>query len=250
MNFTESVKIIKHPPFMLKIVPLLFLVGIYPPSFAQSIVGFWEVTEVTVGSEIKTPVAKWTKVNADGTYQAGNGWLQNSEGTWLYDKQARSYSSSEANGLVDNYGAFKVSFKDSAMIWERQEDGLQVTVKLERIKKLPKSTADFLVGIWNLKEVLRSGQSEKSIFDPQRKHYIFIRWDRIYVERTPEGDKATGYWHINGHRPEITFLSHSERNKSESWSIVVDENELRMTGLSDSTKDLVLEYTRVHDFPD
>jgi|SRR5688572_20307144 len=235
---------------MLRILALLILVAICPPSVAQSIVGFWEVKEVKVGSEIKTPVAKWTKVNGDGTYQAGNGWLQNSEGTWRYDKLARSYSSFETNGIVDNYGAFKVSFKDSAMIWEREEDGLPVTVKLERIKKLPKSTADFLVGIWNLKEVLRNGQSEKSVFDAEGKHYIFIRWDRIYVERTPEGERATGYWHINGHSPEITFLSHSERKKAESWKVVVGENEVRMTGISDSNKDLVLEYTRIHDFPE
>jgi hypothetical protein len=52
---------------MLRTMALLVVVACHMKSLAQSIVGFWEVKEVKVGPEIKTPVAKWTKVNEDGT---------------------------------------------------------------------------------------------------------------------------------------------------------------------------------------
>ena len=55
--------------------------------YAQSITGFWEFKEVTVGSKNMTPVAKWTKIYKDGTYQSGNRWTQNPIGTYIYDKQ-------------------------------------------------------------------------------------------------------------------------------------------------------------------
>ena len=60
--------------------------------YAQDIVGFWEIKEVIVGGKIMTPVAKWSKINKDGSYQSGNGWLQNSEGTWKFDKKNNLYS--------------------------------------------------------------------------------------------------------------------------------------------------------------
>ena len=234
---------------MQKVVALLIAVTIQTASLGQSVQGFWEVKEVKVGSEIKTPVAKWIKVNQDGNYQSGNGWLQNSEGTWSYDKSRKSYLPVETNGLEDRYGEFSVTFKDAQMIWEREEDGLHVTVKLERITKLPKATADVFVGLWNLKDVLKNGTSEKASIDPNNQQYIFMRWDRMYVERTPDGDKRMGFWQMNAHRPEVTLISNTQDKKSESWTVLVTDSELRMTGISDSNKDIVMVYTRIHEFP-
>ena len=234
---------------MEKVIPLLVAVMFHTSSFSQSVLGFWEVKEVMVGTEIKTPVAKWIKVNDDGSYQSGNGWLQNSEGTWSYDKSSQTYLPVETNGIDEHYGAFKVSVKDTQMIWERKEDGLHVTVKLERTTKLPKSTADKFVGLWNLKDVLKKGASEKSLFDPDNKQYFFMRWDRMYVERTPKGEKRMGFWHMNAHRPEVTLMSNALENKTESWTVLVTESELRMTGISNSNKDVVMIYSRIHEFP-
>jgi hypothetical protein len=234
---------------MQKVIPLLVAVMFHTSSLSQSVSGFWEVKEVMVGTDIKTPVAKWTRVNDDGSYQAGNGWIQNSEGTWSYDKSSQTYLPVEANGFDDHYGAFKVSFKDTQMIWEREEDGLHVTVKLERITKLPKSTADNFIGLWNLKEPLKKGASEKSLVNQNNKQYIFMRWDRMYVERTPNGDKRMGFWHMNAHRPEVTLISNLQDKKSESWTVLVNDSELRMTGISDSNKGVVMIYTRIHEFP-
>ncbi len=167
----------------------------------QAIVGFWEVTEVKVAGESLTPVAKWIRINKNGTFQSGNGWIQNSEGTWNFDKTTNTYIPIEKNGLLDKFGAFKVRFENNQMYWERVEDNDPVIVRLEIIDIMPKSTGDHLVGIWDLKERLRDDKSEKTTFDPLDRYYLFLRWDRIYVERAEDGSKVYGYWHINGHRP-------------------------------------------------
>jgi hypothetical protein len=218
-------------------------------SFAQTVVGFWAVDEVKVGNKIMTPVAKWTKINPDGSYQSGNGWIQNSEGTWTFDDKNKSFRLIETNGIVERFGAFKVSFLNDRMIWERDEEGEKVIVKLSRVVKLPRATSDLLVGLWKLRDVSNNGNSQREAFDPDNKHYIFIRWDRIYVERTPKGEKATGYWHINAHKPEITFICHDPGQLTKSWRVSVNDLQLRMTGISDSNKDLEMLYERINDFP-
>ena len=211
--------------------------------------GFWEVKEVRVGGEVKAPVAKWTRINADGSFQSGNGWLQNSEGTWTFDNNNKTYLPVETNGILDEYGAFKVSFKDKTMLWERKEEGDRVIVTLQRIDILPKSTADHLVGIWDLDERIRNGKSEKSTYDPQDKFYLFIRWDRMYVERTIDDKKVYGYWHIHGHKPEVKFIS-IDGKAIETWTVEVDQKKLKMVGGSTSNKDLELMFSRMNKFPE
>jgi hypothetical protein len=232
----------------LSLILITFLIHIQL-SKAQSVVGFWEAKEVMVGKEIKTPVAKWTKIHKDGSYQSGNGGIQNSEGTWSFDKKDKFFLPAETNGIKEPYGGFKVTFVKEQMLWQREEDGDVVIVKWERVEKLPKSPADLLVGLWDLKEITKNGTSEKSLFDPNDLHYIFIRWDRIYVERTPQGDRASGYWHINAHHPEITLISHNQGKTIEKWRIEVTDQELKMEGMSDSNKGTKIVYERIHEFP-
>ena len=230
---------------------LLAVTFIFPISktYSQQIIGFWEVKEVKVGSEIKTPVAKWTRINNDGTFQSGNGWLQNSEGTWEYDKKSETYLAVETNGIKDEFGAFKVSFSGKQMVWHRNEEDMQVVVILEKVSKMPKSTADQLVGLWDLVKMTKDGANETALFDPENKHYVFIRWDRIFVERTPDGKRATGYWHINGHRPEVTMLSHDENKQPQKWTVEVNDAELKMTRISDDKSSVQLTYKRISEFP-
>jgi hypothetical protein len=219
-------------------------------SMGQSVVGFWEVEEVKVAGKVMTPVAKWFRVNMDGTFQSGNGWLQSAEGTWQFDKTHNTYLPTERNGLVDKYGAFKVMFEGSQMSWERMEDGDQVLVRLKRIEELPKSPADRLVGVWDLKEMTRGGKSEKSTFDPEDNYYIFIRWDRIYVERAKDGGKSFGYWHINGHRPELTLISQMDEKPREIWNVEVDDKTLKLNGISESNKALQMVFEKINHIPD
>ncbi|QGY42198.1 hypothetical protein GM418_00560 [Maribellus comscasis] len=216
---------------------------------AQSVVGFWEIKEVTVGNEFMTPIARWTRINQDGTYQSGNGWQQNSEGTWDYDNKSNSFLPKETNGIEDSYGAFKVSFSGKEMIWQRKEDAMTVTVTLTPIKKLPKSTADEIKGLWDLTDALLNSRSVKDKFDPDDIYYVFIRWDRIYIERSPEGKRSTGYWYINAHRPEITFISHTAGQNPESWQIEVNDLELKLKGISETNKNRELIFQRINEFP-
>ncbi len=67
--------------------------------------GIWEIRKVTVGDQTMTPVSKWTRINSDFIYQSGNGWLQNSEGNWTFDKSLNQFLPIEKNGIVDDFRA-------------------------------------------------------------------------------------------------------------------------------------------------
>ena len=216
---------------------------------AQSVTGFWKVTQVTVGDEVMTPVAKWFKINENGTYQAGNGWLQNGVGIWTYHQQDQSFLPEETNGIKEEFGAFTVSFSDNEMVWKREEEGMPVIVTLKKITQMPQSTADKLVGLWDLTKAYQGDQNITTSFDPNHQHYLFIRWDRVYVERTPEGARTTGYWHINGHRPEMTLLSDDENREDKSWEVLVTDTTLTMIGISEANQETKLIYHRIHEFP-
>lgn len=218
-------------------------------TFAQKVTGFWEVTKVSMQGQSMTPVAKWTKINEDGSFQSGNGWLQNSIGSWTYDEVTREFSADETNGIRDEFGPFSVSFQDETMFWKRMEEGAEVTVELQRIDQLPMATADRIKGLWDLSALTKNGEDITSSFDPGGLHYLFIRWDRIYQARNPQGERESGYWHINGHRPEVTLLSYTKGKEPQSWRVEVSDAELIMTGISDSNKDLVMTYTRINEFP-
>jgi hypothetical protein len=217
---------------------------------AQSVIGLWEIKEVTMGDQAMTPVAKWTQIEADGTYSSGNGWLQNSEGNWTFDKETNQFLPNETNGLKDPFGAFTVSFKGTdKMEWTREEEGMRVKVALARTDQKPKAPADKLVGLWDLIEARKGEESTIKRLDPNDQHFIFFRWDRIYRERTPAGERTSGYWHINGHRPEITLLSHQDGKVPESWRISVDANRLQMEGISDSNRAEIRILKRLDEFP-
>jgi hypothetical protein len=195
-----------------------------------------------------TPVAKWFRINADGTYQAGNGWLQNGNGTWNYDKQNNLYTAKDPLDIADKNGGFTVSFDGEKMQWEREEEGMTVKVTLLPVENLPMSPADYLKGIWDLVEITENEASILDDFDQDNKHKLFIRWDRVYINFSPEGKKLTGYWHIHGHKPEITLLPHQEDASPESWRVDVNEKELVMTGISESNRTIQRKYVRRNAF--
>ena len=208
------------------------------------------VEEVRVGEEIMTPVAKWFRYHEDGTYTGGNGWLQNDEGQWSFDKQAKIFEAKNAYGLMDPYGPFTVSEKAGKMTWEREEEGMKVIVTLSRTDKMPKSPTDWLVGMWGLQVAEKNGTRNLEFLDPDRKVYYFIRWDRLVIYRNAKGERKTGYWHIHGHRPEVTFLPHDSQLPTETWRVEPGPKSLIMTGISDSNRDQVLKFGRLRDFPE
>lgn len=214
----------------------------------ENITGFWEIAQVVVGEESMTPVAKWFKITSDGCYQTGNGWLQNGQGFWHYDAEKNRYTAIDSLDVADEFGGFAVSFENGNMIWEREEEGMPVKVTLVPIEEMPMSPADYLKGIWDLVEITEEGKSILTAFDGEDKHRLFIRWDRVYINFSPEGKKLTGYWHIHGHKPEITLLPHQEGGTPESWKIEVNREELLMSGLSDSNRSVVRKYVRRNTF--
>jgi hypothetical protein len=213
----------------------------------QSPVGLWEATRVTVGEKAMTPMGKWTRIKDDGTYQSGNGWVQNSEGKWSFDVAKAFYVSHETNGLIDPYGGFKVSFDNGNMIWHRDEDGLRVVVTWSSIENLPRTPADLIVGMWEI-------DAEPTVTQPtgsaETKHLLFIRWDRIYVDWDKALEKRYGYWFINAHRPELTFISMTGSALPDAWRVDVDEVTLTLTGISEANKDALLSFRRIHHLPD
>jgi len=232
----------------------LILFSVSCSSGDKSIEGLWLMSHVSVGDQEMTPVAKWTRINDDGTYESGNGWLKSSHGTWTYNDSERTFLPSETNGLLDPYGAFEVSLLSGEttkeMIWSREEEGILVEVTLTPIDELPKAPADRIQGLWDLAEVQENNEIVTDQIDPENNRYIFIRWDRIYVERTSEGERQTGYWHMNGHSSEVTLLSHNSDESPQTWRVsFTDDQTLLMSGISDSNRNMKITFTRLDQFP-
>ncbi|MBI1184720.1 hypothetical protein GC194_10635 [bacterium] len=212
----------------------------------RRLIGLWEVQSVVVGSEEMTPVAKWTRINSDGTFQSGNGWLQNSLGTWEYNNSTKVFTAVDSFGFVDEFGGFHVSFTNGYMIWEREEDGMKVLVTLQPIQNLPIAPADYLVGMWELVDDSDARQPIINELDSLECYKLFVRWDRVFIYYGIDGNKLTGYWHINGHRPELTFLPHNNAVEPESWIIDVNSKMLIISGISKSNQSIVRKYKRVN----
>lgn len=227
----------------------LMLLAFTSYSQKSKIIGLWEAVNVNVGENNMTPVAKWFELKQDGSFNSGNGWLRNSAGSWEYDAETNTFSAYDSLGIDDPAGSFTVSFDKEHMYWEREEEGMNVKVTLKAIQELPKSPADYLRGIWDLEQINDGEESIADAFDPEDKHYLFFRWDRILIDNTAEGERKTAYWHINGHKAEITILPHQEEANPESWRIEVDKNSLVMQGISESNKEIKRVYKRRRTFP-
>lgn len=208
------------------------------------LVGLWEIEKVLVGEKNMTPIAKWTRINSDGTYQSGNGWLQNAVGKWTFDSQKAQFLPIETEGLENPFGPFIVDFDSlNQMTWLRMEEGIPVKVSLKKVTKLPQSPADRIVGLWDL-------ENTNSEVETNQNRLLFIRWDRIYREFTQEGSNGSGYWHMHGHKAEVTLLPHTAGKSPESWKVGFEEGQLILTGISDSNRDKQLRFSRRTSFPD
>ena len=225
--------------------------GLYTVSImgqVETFIGLWEVEQVEIGDNNMTPVAKWTRINEDGSYESGNGWLQHAQGSWSYNDTSQTIVMKDSLGLLDEYGGFRVSYAHDQMQWSRQEECMQVEVTLKPISNLPMSPADYLVGLWEIDNPVKDDENKDSnstLFNTQK---VFIRWDRIYVSFDTNNKRQTGYWHIHGHKPEITLLPHDPELEPESWRIDVDSNKLRAISISEHNQDKSISYRRNNTF--
>ena len=212
------------------------------------IAGLWVVSEVSIGDQQMTPIGKWTELHEEGTFRTGNGWMQNSKGIWSWDAGKNSISVSTENSPVDPFGPFTLSLEGEQMLWSREEEGRQVTVRWERIDRLPEAPADQIQGLWDLVEAEEGGNSVMEDLDPSGKRHIFFGWDRIYrQDRTPEG-RQTGFWHMDGHRPWLTLIPHDDSRPREYWQIEFEPEGALFLKKEDSGA--VRKYVRLDRYPE
>ena len=232
-------------------IKALLILCLWMPGLAncQEFTGLWEVEKVEVGDKNLTPVAKWTRIHADGTYESGNGWLQNSVGKWTYDAKEKSFLPKEKNGIEEGFGAFTIKVDDEKMVWSRMEEGMQVTVTWQRIEELPRTTADKVVGLWRMKRTVEPKRN-KRLFKGSDVAVFHLRWDRIYTITFRNGERQTGYWHMNGHRPVITLLPHQEGLSAESFYVKVNDESLTISSASEENEADHYFFDRTDKFPE
>lgn len=216
---------------MKKSILLFISCTIYLTLNAQNnMIGMWEVIEVSMGNNIMTPVAKWTKIHADSTFKSGNGWIQNSTGTWTLDQDIITMTDSLS--MEDPYSGFTLSWRGDTMIWQRQEEGL-VTVKWRPITQIPMAPLDYFYGNW---EMLTP--TTNSLFSYPTT--LYFRWDRIYRTNPIESASQTGFWQIHGHRNQITFVPHHQEQGFTSYSFSFTHcDTLRLENHQDSLSTIV-----------
>lgn len=214
----------------------------------EPVEGFWLVTKVSVGVRDVTPVARWFKIGA-GKQVSGNGWTQHSFGTYKFDKKKLEVAFITTNEPEDEFGAFKVERKGPLMTWSRKEEGEMVIVELKPITELPMSPADEAKGLWVLNSVLDRDLDITKQYDPDHKHFLFIRWDRQYVRQINAHERISGYWFFNAHQPEVTFVSENREQEDEIWTVTIEGTKMTLKGNSENVKDRVMVYSRATDFP-
>lgn len=226
-------------------VPFLFLIA---STQAQDISGLWVIDRVSVGNQNMTPVARWTRFSSDSTYASGNGWHQNSVGSYHFDPTTEKLSMQNAFGVRDEFEPFSVTLTGNEMVWSRNENGAGVTVLLLRTDSLPMAPADFLLGVWKLQHVSNSDSENQEEADKDETSYFHFRPDGLYHRINPDGDRESGYWHVNGHRPELTLLPQSEKKKETKWTVSVNSKSLVLEkdAANDQTE---RHFTRVHSLP-
>lgn len=198
-----------------------------------SVVGLWAIKLVTVGGDTMTPTGKWMRILPNGEYHSGNGWRQHTIGNWMFDEQNGTIALEATNNLKDSYPAFSVKLDGDRMIWNRVEDGNEVTVSLETTEELPQTPADRVQGLWKLTpDTEKVGET------------LYLRWDNVYV-RTRSGKRERGYWQMHAHRPEITLISNDPGNSTSKWKVSVTQNDLF---LHDIVEKKVLIFKRSFEF--
>jgi hypothetical protein len=217
--------------------------------------GFWLVTKVTVADKELTPVARWFKLN-DGKQVSGNGWTQHSYGTYKYDKKKSELIFVTTNEPDDEFGAFKVLRKnlpngklDPQMTWTRKEEGEMVVVELKPITELPMSPADEAKGLWTLKSAVDRDADITKTYDPDHKHFLFIRWDRKFVRQINAHERISGFWFFDAHLPQITLISEHRETDDEIWNVTIEGNKMTLKGSSVNVINMILTYIRTSEIP-
>jgi hypothetical protein len=210
--------------------------------------GFWLVTKVSVGTREVTPVGRWFKIEK-GKQVSGNGWTQHSFGTYKFDKKKSELVVITTNEPEDEYGPFKVERKGNVMTWSRKEEGEMVVVELKPTTELPINPSDEAKGLWVLTSALDRELDVMRTYDPDHKHFLFIRWDHQYVRQINAHERISGYWFFDAIRPELTLISEHREQADERWTVTITGNKMTLKGSSENIKEMTLSYSRATEFP-
>lgn len=218
------------------------------PPQPEIVEGFWLVTKVSVGTRDVTPIARWFRIEK-GKQTSGNGWTQHSFGTYKFDSKKAELLFVTANEPEDEFGVFKVERKGPQMTWSRKEEGDMVVVELKPITDLPMSPADQAKGLWLLESAVDRELDITKTYDPDRKHFLFIRWDRQYVRQINAHERISGYWFFDALRPVMTLISENREQPDEIWNVTFDGMKMILKGSSENVQTTTLTYSRTTDFP-
>ena len=210
--------------------------------------GFWVVTKVSVGAREVTPVARWFKIEK-GKQTSGNGWTQHSFGTYKFDKKKSELLFITTNEPDDEFGAFKVERKGPLMTWTRKEENELVVVELKPITEMPMGPADLAKGLWVLNSAVDRELDITKTYDPDHKHFLFIRWDRQYVRQINAHERISGYWFFDAHLPLMTLISENREQEDEVWNVTIEGTKMTLKGSSENVQTMILTYSRATDFP-
>ncbi|MEM9300082.1 MAG: hypothetical protein AAGA64_17110 [Bacteroidota bacterium] len=233
---------------MKKVMVLLFLLALWLSGCDQKPVmeGLWLVKKVTVGNEDVTPNARWTRFNANHTYESGNGWFQHTLGTWQLDNEKNVLTMLNTNGIKDDQEPFTISISDLEMYWSREEEGLKVEVTLLRSNELPQTYGDQLLGLWQLKKVKGGGPyfNSDSI---QESDYLFLRWDKRFVIRA-NNRRVNGVYNVHGHKAELELIPYNNELDRDFWSVDFGDDEIILTRLNSDSL-ITRTFSRIDAFP-
>jgi hypothetical protein len=215
-----------------------------PVAVPEIVEGFWVVTKVSVGTRDVTPIGRWFKLEK-GKQVSGNGWTQHSFGTYKFDKKKSELVFVTANEPEDEYGPFKVARKGPLMTWSRKEEGESVTVELKPTSELPISPSDEAKGLWILNSAFDRELDVTKTYDPDHKHFLFIRWDHQYVRQINAHERISGYWFFDA----MTLISEHREQADERWTVTLSGNKMTLKGSSENINEMTLTYSRATEFP-
>ena len=174
--------------------------------------GLWLIEKVQVGMEEMTPVARWTHLQKSQSQTSGNGWQQHTIGSWSYDPARRQITITSEKGLKDEFDSFSIIDIDRhRMVWAREENGEDITVRLKRINEIPVAPMDNLLGAWRLTNNVENIPQAKSMT------HLFFRWDRLLLVYDAEQKRKYSMYRPFSHAPTIQIIHYEDPLRLEEW---------------------------------
>lgn len=209
--------------------------------------GLWLVKKVTMGNEeMITPALNWMQFNTDSTHAFGNGWLQNSFGSWTFQKKSKILTIKNDIGFSDYTNPMKIALSEKNMTCKLKVDEMEITVFFERIDKLPTSEANKLYGLWKIDSTFINSKDVSDSLNPDKKAMLFLRWDNNFeIRNYPEGEKY-GIFKTQAFRQQLEMVNYSRRSpKFQFYDFIVDDEKLQLKSKDEKT---VLKLSRIDQF--